>query len=193
MQTSFSDKSPEYISNLCWNAMLTKYNYFNFLQCSHLKALGDSTQELNGALKYGGYTSPGIRMYTENESSATAPSATVKKRKKENVNINIYFNSIPASDSRTNTSTSEVLEIDAGNIEPYDAGGDALRGTLSNDRQAGPRSIWLLTCLPPNVINNKAFGGYSGPKANTGDFVLAVADPTMNSQISATWRTSCKT
>lgn len=144
MYTSFPDKTPEQISELCWDAMLTKYNYFNFLKCSHLKALGDSTQELNGALKYGGYTSGGIRSYN---------------------GTNIYYIS-------NNTSTGIT---DDGKVEPYDPQGNALRGTLSNDRQAGSRSIWLLTCLPPEVINNKSLGGYSGPN----NFVIAVADPVM--------------
>jgi hypothetical protein len=166
MYTSFPGMNAERISELCWDAMLTKYNYFNFLKCSHLKALGDSTQELNGALKYGGYTSLGMRSYSKNTNNKI-------------VNNNISF----ISDTNRNTISVATQQntINNGKIEPYDAQGNAFRATLSNDRQAGSRSIWLLTCLPEGVVNSKAFGGYSGPgpKGSLGEFVLAVSDPTM--------------
>lgn len=121
-------------SELCWNSMLTKHNYYNFLKSSHLKALGDSTQELNGALIYGGYNSPGKRAYMGN---------TIHYYNRESEGIN---------------KTNSILE---GIIEPFDNNGNAGRGTLSNDRQSGTRSLWLLMCLPENVINQKAFGGLS--------------------------------
>lgn len=119
-------------SELCWNSMLTKHNYYNFLKSSHLKALGDSTQELNGALIYGGYNSTGKRAYMGN---------TIH-----------YYNRASESVNQTNS-------VSEGKIEPFDSNGFAGRGTLSNDRQSGTRSLWLLTCLPDNVINQKAFGG----------------------------------
>lgn len=156
---SFPTSSPEQISDMCWDAMLTKYNYYNFLECSHLKALGDSTQELNGALKYGGYTSEGIRSYKKNE---------------------IYFNIIPDTTSgritnRSNERASSSIErnFKPGNIVQFKPSGDAPRGTLSNDRQAGSRSIWLLTCLPDEVVNQEAIGGYS----SISEFILAKATP----------------
>lgn len=121
-------------SELCWNSMLTKHNYYNFLKSSHLKALGDSTQELNGALIYGGYNSPGKRAYMGN---------TIH-----------YYNRASESVNQTNS-------VSGGKIEPFDSNGFAGRGTLSNDRQSGTRSLWLLTCLPENVVNQKAFGGLS--------------------------------
>ena len=119
-------------SELCWNSMLTKHNYYNFLKSSHLKAIGDSTQELNGALIYGGYNSTGKRAYMGN---------TIH-----------YYNRASESVNQTNS-------VSEGKIEPFDSNGFAGRGTLSNDRQSGTRSLWLLTCLPDNVINQKAFGG----------------------------------
>jgi hypothetical protein len=125
---SFPNKSPDQKSDLCWSSMLTKHNYYDFLKSSHLKALGDSTQELNGALKFGGYTSAGKRTYTGDV---------------------IYY----YGGTATNTNI--------GNIEPFDENGDAFRGTLSNDRQAGTRTLWLLTCLPNEVINQRSFGGLS--------------------------------
>lgn len=143
--------SPEEMSNTCWDAMLSKYNYYNFLSCSHFKALGDTTQELNGALKFGGYTSAGIRNYPSNQ---------------------IYFASIP--NNRTNTSSpisNSTGTFVSGNIVPFNSQGNAPRGTLSNDRQAGARSIWLLTCLSPDVINQDAIGGYS----SRDEYILARA------------------
>jgi len=161
MYTSFPGRSPNEISELCWDIMLTKYNYFNFLKCSHLKALGDSTQELNGALIYGGYTSIGNRTYNSN---------TVRDI--------FYYDS-----SRSNRSNSGRIETSyRGEIEPFLSNGYAKRGTLSNDRQAGSRSIWLLTCLPENVVNQEAFGGYSGPGATKGDYVLASVKPPVDEQ-----------
>lgn len=121
-------------SELCWNSMLTKHNYYNFLKSSHLKALGDSTQELNGALIYGGYNSAGKRAYMGN---------TIH-----------YYNRASEGVNQTNS-------VSGGKIEPFDSNGFAGRGTLSNDRQSGTRSLWLLTCLPDNVVNQKAFGGLS--------------------------------
>jgi len=121
-------------SELCWNSMLTKHNYYNFLKSSHLKALGDSTQELNGALIYGGYNSPGKRAYMGN---------TIH-----------YYN-------RASEISNKINSVSGGEIEPFDSNGFAGRGTLSNDRQSGTRSLWLLTCLPENVVNQKALGGLS--------------------------------
>jgi hypothetical protein len=149
MKSGGSIPTPEIISENCWKSMLTKYNYFNFLKCSHLKALGDSTQELNGALKYGGYTSAGKRTY--------------KNRKIYYINDTNTSENIPYGES----------DGDDGDISPFNAIGDGYRATLSNDRQAGSRSVWLLTCLPDEVVNQDAIGGYSGPEANEGIYVLA--------------------
>jgi hypothetical protein len=142
---------PEEMSNTCWDAMLSKYNYYNFLSCSHFKALGDTTQELNGALKFGGYTSAGIRNYPSNQ---------------------IYFAGIPSNRRNTSSPVSNSTgTFVTGNIVPFNAQGNAPRGTLSNDRQAGARSIWLLTCLSPDVINQDAIGGYS----SRDEYILARA------------------
>jgi len=141
--------TPEIISKICWDSMLTKYNYYNFLKCSHLKALGDSTQELNGALKYGGYTSAGKRTYKDR--------------------IIYYINGVNTNDRIPYEAASGI----EGNISPFDENGDGYRATLSNDRQAGSRSVWLLTCLPDEVVNQNSIGGYSGPGANKGNYVLA--------------------
>lgn len=159
--TSFPTSTPKEINDMCWDAMLTKYNYYNFLECSHLKALGDSIQELNGALKYGGYTDEGIRSYKNNQ---------------------IYFNTTPIMNATTgritnrgnNATPSTISGFQSGSIIEFKDNGNAPRGTLSNDRQAGSRSIWLLTCLDDRVINQEAIGGYSSDK----QYVLAKASAT---------------